>query len=129
MVKKYFYIKKLEGGASKEFVRYVFHLQDPTKFLIHYVGDSVASEEHPHGNQKKNRDIRKFFRTKPSSLNEWAKQCEVENPNKTYKLEVAKEKDNVKVTDKPRDLKQLQNARHKFSSGQRLSRDGLYNLH
>lgn len=121
VVKKYFYIKKSEGGASKDFVRFAYHLEEADRFLIQYVGDESASEEFAHGNRKENRDIKKLFRTKPSMLKEWATKVEVENPNKVYKSEVVKIKDvTAEVTEKPRDLKQLQNVRHKMTSSHRL---------
>ena len=78
--KKYFYIAT-ENGASKEFVKFVFHEpgHDNGPFLIQYIENDEVSQSLAHGNAKNT--ARPFVRTKPSSLERWLKQTKSEDPN------------------------------------------------
>ena len=62
--KKYFYIAT-ENGASKGFVKFVYHEpgQENGPFLIQYIGNEEISQAHAHGNAKN--QARPFVRTKP----------------------------------------------------------------
>ena len=96
--KKYFYIAT-ENGASKEFVKFVFHEpgHDNGPFLIQYNqghsiecpwynGNDEVLQSLAHGNAKNT--ARPFVRTKPSSLDTWLKQTKSEDPNAVYKNEI-----------------------------------------
>ena len=119
--KKYFYIQT-ENGASKDFVKFVYHEPNSNNgpFFIHYIGNEEASKPLTHGNSK---NERAFIRSKPSSLDKWLTKTKTEDPNIVYKKEVQDEEE------QPRNLKQLQNLRHKGNTELRISRDALYNLH
>lgn len=119
--KKYFYIAT-ESGASKEFMKFVFHEpgKDAGPFIINYIGDETASQPHAHGNSKNSE--KPFIRTKPSALEKWLKQTKAKDPNAVYKKEVHEE-------EMPRNLKQIQNLRYKGNNEMRISRDAIYNIH
>ena len=87
---KYFYIAT-ENGASKEFVKVVYHEpgQENGPFLIQYIGNDEISQAHAHRNAKN--QARPFVRTKPSSLERWLKQTKLEDPNAVYKNEIHEE--------------------------------------
>ena len=78
--KKYFYVSTA-NGASKDFVKFVFH--EPGKengpFIIQYIWKwwNVASAC---PRQCKKNTARPFVRTKPSSLERWLKQTKSEDP-------------------------------------------------
>ena len=118
--KKYFYIAT-ENGASKEFVKFVFHEpgQDNGPFLIQYIGIDEVSKSLAHGNAKNT--ARPFVKTKPSYLDRWLKQTKSEDPNAVYKNEIHEE-------EMPRNLKQIQTLRYKGNNEMRISRDAL-NIH
>jgi hypothetical protein len=120
--KKYFYIHT-ENGASKEFVKFVYHEPECINgpFVIQYIGNEQISQPMSHGNSKNQE--RPFLRSKPSSLEKWLNKTKSEDPNLVYKKEIH---DN---DEQPRDLKQIQNLRHKGNTELRISRDALYNLH
>ena len=119
--KKYFYIAT-ENGASKEFVKFVYHEpgQENSPFLIQYIGNDEISQAHAHGNAKN--QARPFVRTKPSSLDRWLKQTKSEDPNAVYKNEIHEE-------EMPRNLKQIQNLCYKGNNEMRISWDALFNIH
>ena len=99
--KKYFYIAT-ENGASKEFVKFVYHEpgQDNGPFLIQYIGNDEISQAHAHGNAKN--QARPFVRTKPSSIiMRWLKQTKLEDPNAVYKNKIHEE-------EMPRNAKKLE---------------------
>ena len=130
--KKYFYIANESGGASKDFVKFVYHEPDHFNgpFVIQYHGDEEASELFSHGNSKSEKI---FMRTKPSSLDSWLQKTKTEDPHVVYKKELTTSSnmtdENNDLLSKPRNLKQLQNARLKVANTSRISHDTLYNMH
>ena len=103
--KKYFYVAAEGGGASKEFVKFVYHEPDKLNgpFVIQYNGNEEASKLFSHGNSKSEKV---FIRTKPSSLDSWLTKTKTEDPHLVYKKELTTESresdENNELLSKPR---------------------------
>ena len=80
----------------------------------------------PHGNSNKNEP---FFRTKPSVREDIQKKIEVEKPHIVYKNLVCENVEGHDAISKPRNIKQLHNAKASKQEEIRLTRDAIYNTH
>ena len=80
----------------------------------------------PHGNSNKNEP---FFRTKPSVRKDIQKKIEVEKPHIVYKNLVCENVEGHDAISKPRNIKQLHNAKASKQEEIRLTRDAIYNTH
>ena len=94
--------------------------------IIHYIGDETLSVMTPHGNSNKNEP---FFRTKPSVREDIQKKIEVEKPHIVYKNLVCENVEGHDAISKPRNIKQLHNAKASKQEEIRLTRDAIYNTH
>ena len=99
--------------------------------LIHYLGNEKIIEQSPQGNSKEDTH-RNFCRTWPSVLMTVKEQCEQKfNDTVVYRNEITK----VPMTHshlavkQPRDIKQVENIHSGILARQRLSHDGILNLH
>ena len=120
-IKKYFYVSTA-NGASKEFVKFVFH--EPGKengpFIIQYIGNDEILQGHAHGNAKNT--ARPFVGIESISLERWLKQIKLEDPNAVYKKETHEE-------EMQRNLKQTPNLRYEGNNEIGISQDALYSIH
>jgi len=98
--------------------------------LIHYLGNEKIIEQSPHDNRKEDTS-RDFHRTCSSVLITVKEQCEPKSSMKVYRNEIT----NIPMTQshlavkQPRDIKQVENIHSGILSRQRLSHDGILNLH
>ena len=111
-------------GRIKDFGRKYISLS--TQAIIHYIGDETLSVMTPHGNSNKNEP---FFRTKPSVREDIQKKIEVEKPHIVYKNQVCENVEGHDAISKPRNIKQLHNAKASKQEEIRLTRDAIYNTH
>ena len=96
------------------------------------MGDESTTIPFEHGNSKNSKSP--FIRTLPSYLNSMRKLSKETKPSILYKNEVATvlnwiDDKTQSVILAPRNMKQLQNLRHKSLHNKRLSRDDLLNIH
>ena len=94
--------------------------------LVHYSGDATAAETFPHCGSKATTDAKPFQRTAPSVLTRIATQSKEHQPSVVHKSAFASASD---VTTLHRDNKQVRNVRERVTALNRISRDGLANLH
>lgn len=119
---------------DKRFRKLVFSLKPPLEddtylSVIQYLGDETIFQNQPHGNSKEINKI--FLPLKPSlkqSLKTEFDQNELKTAHKVYKEQVVKEVVN-EITDKPRNVRQVQYLKHQVQDSNRLSRDAIVNLH
>ena len=127
-LKTYYYIRDRDGKANKAFRKDVhFPLDCPERLcIVHYIGDESLSIPTAHGNAKQ---TKLFFRTKPSVLENLQIRTEVTKPHKVYKEMICENVEGHDATSKPRNTKQIQNARAYKKEEIRLSRDAILNTH
>ena len=94
--------------------------------IVHYLGDESLSVMMPHGNSNKKEP---YFRTKPSVKEEIQKKIEVEKPHIVYKNLVCENVEGHDAVSKPRNVRQLHNAKATKQEEIRLTRDAIYNTH
>ena len=129
--KSYFQLHTPEG-PSNGFVKHAYKLlTDCNKgaILIHYMGDENCSIEFAHGNTSKEQS-RPFNRTCPSVIQGMKESCKYDTPATVYRNHIT----NVPPAShlavlQPRNTRQVKNIRSALQRQQRLSHDGLYNLH
>ena len=95
--------------------------------VVHYVGDETLSVPGPHGNSDKQAKL--FFRTKPSVREDAFQRAEKEKAHVVYKEMVVENKEGHDAISKPRDIRQLHNARASKKEEIRLSKDAIINTH
>ena len=126
--KSYFHIDTPKG-ISNDFSRHAYELDPPNKFvLIQYLGDEGAAIDFAHRNKKN--DSRVHIRTCPSVLKDLTTECTRSTTSKVHKSAIT----NLPPTShisvlQPHNSKQVENIRMKQLQNQRISHDGLYNLH
>ena len=130
--KNYFYAKGEDGKAIQEFRKDVyFPLNNPDNIaLVHYIGNETLSVPGKHGNSLKQTKL--FFRTKPSVMKKISTEVEQKAPHKVYKQMVTENVEAQTVneaTDRPRNVKQIQNIKATTVTAKRLSRDAIMNTH
>ena len=127
--KTYFYAKGENTKQIPEFRRDVyFPIDNPENIaVIHYIGDSTLSVPGPHGNSMKQTKL--FCRTKPSVAKKIVTEVEEKAPHKVYKQMIAEHNVINEATDKPRNVKQVQNIKAASASAKRISRDAIMNTH
>ena len=131
VVRKSYFQTQLVSGPSKCFTKEAYKLLDSDcdMTLIHYLGDEKMTEQSPRGNSKEDTQ-RNFSRTCPSVLRAVKEQCETTSLMKVYRNEITKVPPHSHLSVKqPRDIKQVENFRSGILARQRLSHDGILNLH
>ena len=125
-LKSYYYIKT-ENRSNKGFRKDVyFPVGTGSNIIVHYLGDESLSVMMPHGNSNKKEP---YFRTKPSVKEEIQKKIVVEKPHIVYKNLVCENVEGHDAVSKPRNVRQLHNAKATKQEGIRLTRDAIYNTH
>ena len=90
-------------------------------------GDQSIAIDFPHGNCKHTDS--NYVRTMPSVLKRIEDRCDNEKPSAIYRSEVTKASSISHMsTSQPRNIKQIENFRHKVIQSKRISHDSLYNL-
>ena len=122
--KSYFYIKDKDGKPNAGFRKDVFFplAQDTAQqiCIVHYIGNEELSAPAAHGNAKVQTKL--FFRTKPSVVENLTKEVEHHKAHKVYKELICQNTEGHDAVAKPRNVKQLQNARAKVQNDIRLSK-------
>ena len=124
-LKSYYYIKT-ENRSNKGFRKDVYFPVGTGNIIVHYLGDESLSVMMPHGNSNKKEP---YFRTKPSVKEEIQKKIEVEKPHIVYKYLVCENVEGHDAVSKPRNVRQLHNAKATKQEEIRLTRDAIYNTH
>ena len=124
-LKSYCYIKT-ENRSNKGFRKDVYFPVGTGNIVVHYLGDESLSVMMPHGNSNKKEP---YFRTKPSVKEEIQKKIEVEKPHIVYKNLVCENMEGHDAVSKPRNVRQLHNAKATKQEAIRLTRDAIYNTH
>ena len=112
-------------------MRHAYELLDisNTTVLIHYLRDEKLAKGYAHGNATAVPE-RPYVRTCPSVLQSLESDCKSMSTAKAYRKQVSKIPPPTHLAVKqPRNTKQVKNIRSKVLEKQRLSHDGLYNLH
>ena len=129
MKKTYYQIDTPNGGLPT-FTKHAYQLLTDTVnplILVQYIGDETVAVDFPHGNSK-NSDS-KYVRTMPSVLKHIESRCDKEKPSTIYRSEVTKSSPISHMsTSQPRNIKQVENLRHKVIQEKRITHDSLYNL-
>ena len=133
MRKSYFQIDTPKGPTDK-FIKHAYQLVNATGFtkdavLIHYLGDERCAVDFAHGNCS-GESQRPHSRTCPSvmkSIKEGCKYSTAANVYRKHVTEVPPEKHLAVL--QPRNTRQVKNIKSMMQRQQRLSHDGLYNLH
>ena len=127
-LKSYFYLNKGNGQTDKALKKEVyFPVTGEQICVVHYVRDETLSVPGPHGNSDKQAKL--FFRTKPSVREDAFQRAEKEKANVVYKEMVVENKEGHDAISKPRDIRQLHNARASKKEEIRLSKDAIINTH
>ena len=124
-LKSYHFIKT-ENRVNKGFRKEVYFPLGTGNIIVHYIGDESLSVMMPHGNSNKQEP---FFKNKPSVRQEIQKKIEVEKPHIVYKNLVCENVEGQDAISKPRNVRQLHNAKASKQEEIRLTRDAIYNTH
>ena len=131
-VKKSYFQLHTPEGPSNEFVKHAYQLlTDSTKgaVLIHYMGDETCAIEFAHGNASKEQS-RPYNRICPSVIQSMKDSCKSDTPATVYREHITKVPPATHLAVlQPRNTRQVKNIRSALQRQQRLSHDGLYNLH
>ena len=98
--------------------------------VVHYIGDPSFAANYKHKNSKA--ENKAFVPTKKSTQNEIKERVKGNVPNKVYKQMVCEElgeNESNPITCKPRNEKQVANARQQVLQTLRLSSDAIINIH
>lgn len=126
-IEKVFYsCLNAEKKADKRFTRNIITVDGYNRSLISYNGESnIAGRKLPHGNDKKS--SRTFQATPKHTLDAIKDKVRSGQPSRVYKDTIARSS-NLSSESTPRDLKQVQNAKHATRNETRVSTDEQANL-
>jgi len=131
-VKKSYFQLHTPEGPSNGFVKHAYQLlTDCTKgaVLIHYMGDENCAIEFAHGNASKELS-RPYNRTCPSIIQSMKDSCKSDTSATVYQELVTKVPPATHLAVlQPRNTRLVKNIRSALQRQQRLTHDGLYNLH
>ena len=129
-IKKSYYQINTPAGGLPTFTKHAYQLltnKINPLVLVHYIGDESVAVDFPHGNSKDSDS--KYVRTMPSVLKHIESRCDKEKPSVIYRSEVTKSSPISHMsTLQPRNIKQVENIRHKVIQEKRITYDSLYNL-
>ena len=130
--KNHFHLETPDG-ITTQFIKHVYKLitSNNNAVLIHYIGDESCAVDFPHGIRNASTDsTRAYIRTCPSVIKSLQESCKSDTPTTVYRKHVTNVPSvRYMAVLQPRNVRQVKNIRSKQQQKQKLSHDGLYNLH
>lgn len=129
-MKKTYYQIDTPAEGLPTFTKHAYQLLSDTNnsvTLVHYIGDQSVAVDFTHGYSKHGDS--KYVRTMLSVLKHIEVRCDKEKPSAIYQSEITKSSSISHMsTLQSRNIKQVENLRHKVIQNKRIMHDSLYNL-